>query len=42
MPHFPAGECGCGAALEDAADLGVTASHQIVDIPLETATGDPA
>ena len=38
VPHFPAGECGCGAALEDAADLGVAASHQIVDIPLETAT----
>ncbi len=38
MPHFPAGECECGAALEDAADLGVAASHQIVDIPLETAT----
>jgi transposase len=38
VPHFPAGECACGAALEGAADLGVAASHQIVDIPLETAT----
>ena len=38
VPHFPAGECECGAALAGAADLGVAASHQIVDIPLETAT----
>jgi hypothetical protein len=38
VPHFPAGECACGAALAGAADLGVAASHQIVDIPLETAT----
>ena len=26
-----------GAALEDAADLGVAASHQVIDVPLETA-----
>ena len=32
------GVCGCGAPLAGAADLGVAASHQIVDIPLETAT----
>jgi transposase len=38
VPHFPRGACGCGAALEDGADLGVAASHQIVDIPLQTAT----
>ena len=37
MPHFPRGTCECGAALEAAADLGVAASHQEVDIPLETA-----
>src|SRR5258707_2676511 len=37
VPHFPAGACECGAALEDAADLGVAASHQVVDIPLESA-----
>jgi hypothetical protein len=38
VPHFPAGLCACGADLATAADLGVAASHQIVDIPLETAT----
>src|ERR1035441_8197430 len=38
VPHFPAGACACGADLGAAADLGVAASHQIVDIPLETAT----
>jgi len=38
VPHFPAGACECGAALQDAADLGVAASHQVVDIPLESAT----
>jgi transposase len=38
VPHFPAGACACGADLAAAADLGVAASHQIVDIPLETAT----
>jgi transposase len=37
VPCFPAGACGCGADLAAAADLGVAASHQIVDIPLETA-----
>jgi len=38
VPHFPAGACECGADLAAAADLGVAASHQIVDVPLETAT----
>src|SRR6266567_612319 len=38
VPHFPAGTCECGADLAAAADLGVAASHQVVDIPLETAT----
>jgi transposase len=38
VPHFPDGSCECGADLAAAADLGVAASHQIVDIPLETAT----
>ncbi|MGH3411314.1 MAG: IS66 family transposase, partial [Streptosporangiaceae bacterium] len=37
VAHFPAGACGCGAALQDAADLGVAASHQQVDIPLAAA-----
>src|ERR1035438_1882992 len=38
VPHFPEGPCACGADLGAAADLGVAASHQIVDVPLETAT----
>jgi hypothetical protein len=38
VPHFPVGACGCGADLAAAADLGVAASHQVVDVPLETAT----
>src|SRR6266566_1475837 len=38
VPRFPAGPCECGADLAAAADLGVAASHQIADIPLETAT----
>jgi transposase len=37
VPHFPEGSCACGAALADAADLGVAASHQQVDIPLAAA-----
>ncbi len=37
VPHFPRGVCACGADLADAADLGVAASHQIVDVPLQTA-----
>ena len=38
VPHFPQGVCACGADLVGAADLGVAASHQVVDVPLETAT----
>ena len=38
MLHFPQGTCACGADLAAAADLGVAASHQVVDIPLEAAT----
>jgi len=34
---FPQGVCQCGAALADAVDLGVAASHQVIDVPLETA-----
>jgi transposase len=34
VPHFPDGACACGADLAAAADLGVAASHQQVDIPL--------
>jgi transposase len=38
VPHFPEGSCECGADLAAAADLGVAASHQVVDVPLVTAT----
>jgi transposase len=38
VPHYPRGFCRCGADLAAAADLGVAASHQVVDVPLETAT----
>jgi hypothetical protein len=31
--HYPAGACGCGADLADAADLGVVRSYQQVEIP---------
>ena len=37
VPHFPQGICGCGRDLAGAADLGVAASHQEIDIPLVTA-----
>ena len=33
VPHFPRGACACGADLAGAADLGVAASHQEVEIP---------
>jgi transposase len=36
-PLFPHGECGCGRDLGDALDLGIAASHQIVDAPEVTA-----
>jgi hypothetical protein len=35
---FPEGACGCGRDLADADDLGVTASHQVIDTPAVTAT----
>jgi transposase len=38
VPHFPGGACACGADLAAAADLGVAASHQVIDVPLATAT----
>jgi transposase len=37
-PLFPQGECACGRDLADADDLGVAASHQLVDTPAVTAT----
>ena len=37
-PLFPQGACGCGRDLADADDLGVVASHQLVDTPAVTAT----
>lgn len=38
LPHYPAGSCGCGAELGEAADEGVVRSHQIHDVPLVTRT----
>jgi transposase len=38
LDHFPAGACQCGADLAEAMDLGVTARHQQVEVPLLTAT----
>ena len=35
---FPEGPCACGADLADAEDLGVAASHQVIDTPVVTAT----
>jgi transposase len=35
---FPQGTCPCGAGLADAEDLGVAASHQVIDVPVVTAT----
>jgi transposase len=37
VPHFPRGACACGADLAGAADLGVAASHQQIEIPEMTA-----
>ena len=42
VPHFPDGRCECGADLAGAASLGVAASHQQIEIPLVSRTGDPA
>jgi transposase len=36
-PLFPRGECGCGRDLDDALDLGIARSHQVVDTPEATA-----
>jgi transposase len=33
VPHFPRGACTCGADLAGAADLGVAASYQEIEIP---------
>ena len=38
IDHFPAGECDCGTDLAEAADLGITARHQQVEVPLVSAT----
>jgi transposase len=35
VPYFPQGQCGCGADLSAAADLGVKYSHQVTDLPGE-------
>ncbi|MFI0425214.1 DUF6444 domain-containing protein [Spongiactinospora sp. 9N601] len=35
--HFPQGACACGADLGEAADLGVTARHRQIEIPLVSA-----
>ncbi|GAA2401188.1 IS66 family transposase [Nonomuraea africana] len=37
VEHYPQGPCGCGADLGQAADLGVTARHQQIEIPLVVA-----
>ena len=37
-PLFPRDACGCGRDLADAEDLGIAASHQLVDTPVVTAT----
>ena len=36
-PLFPQGACGCGRDLAGAEDLGVAASHQVIDTPAVTA-----
>ncbi len=38
VPLFPQGPCPCGRDLAAARDLGVAASHQVIDTPLVTAT----
>jgi transposase len=38
VPLFPAGPCPCGRDLADAADLGVTGSRQVIDVPLAAAS----
>jgi hypothetical protein len=36
-PLFPQGACSCGRDLADAGDLGIVASHQVIDTPVVTA-----
>jgi hypothetical protein len=38
VPLFPQGACACGLDLAGASDLGVAASHQVIDTSLVTAT----
>jgi hypothetical protein len=35
---FPEGLCGCGNGLKDAEDLGIAASHQVIDTPVVIAS----
>ena len=37
VPLFPAGPCACGRDLADAADLGVSGSRQVIEVPLASA-----
>jgi transposase len=37
-PLFPRGECDCGRGLDEALDLGIARSHQVIDTPVVTAT----
>jgi transposase len=37
ISHFPQGACSCGSDLNDARDLGVKYSHQVIDLPEATA-----
>ncbi len=37
VPVFPAGACPCGRDLAAAADLGVSGSRQVIEVPLATA-----
>jgi transposase len=41
VPHFPRGACAYGADLAGAADLGVAASHQQIEIPGDDRGGHP-
>ena len=37
VPAFPSGPCQCGRDLSDAADLGVSGSRQVIEMPLAAA-----
>jgi transposase len=37
VPLFPSGPCACGRDLADAADLGVSGSRQVIEVPLAAA-----